>query len=139
MGGHRAVHGGGIRGLHRLLTEHGEALEADLAQYYGIDLRDLFRGSLTWRRLGVLIRGLPVDSRLTGTLPRSEPVDDAAETVARWSHIEYLLADLYDLLVAVHSKDKQTPYPRPGHRPVTRRANPERVAQLRRRTGREVV
>lgn len=73
------------------------------------------------------------------SLPRTDAAADSDEA-ARWSHVEYLLADLYDLLLAVHSKDsKPQPYPRPHARRVHRRASPERVAQLRRLTGREVV
>lgn len=129
---------GGIRGLAALLTEHGEAIEADLTEYYGVDLADVFRGRLSWRRLGVLIRGLPVESRLTATLPHVEADDDDGP-VARWTHAEYLMADLYDLLLAVNSSQEQPkPYPRPRRRVVHRRASPERVAQLRQMTGREV-
>ncbi|MGE3795113.1 MAG: hypothetical protein AB7I38_14460 [Dehalococcoidia bacterium] len=137
------VHGsgpGGRRRLAELLTEHGEAIEADLAEYYAVDLGDLFRGRLSWRRLGVLIRGLPVESRFVSSLPRTTGVDTDDSTASRWSHQEYILADLYDLLLAAHSRDHSAkPYPRPRHRVVRRRADPARVAELRRRTGREVV
>ncbi len=78
---------GGILGLARLLREHGEAIEADLARFYGVDLRDLWRGRLTWRRLLALIRGLPADSALA----RAQAGPDAA-----WGLTEHLLARLVD-------------------------------------------
>ena len=52
----------------------------------------------------------------------------------RWTQADYILADVFDLLAAVHTKDPVDPYPRPKRR--KRRASPERVAQLRARTGR---
>ncbi|MEU0675482.1 hypothetical protein ABZ330_21825 [Streptomyces sp. NPDC006172] len=60
---------GGIAGLVGLLREHGEAVEADLREHYGVRLSDLFardasgRCLLTWRELGVLVRQLPGTAR----------------------------------------------------------------------------
>ena len=54
---------GGIAGLLTLLDEHWEALEFDLHRYAnGTDLLDIYRGTLSFRRLGVLFRGLPPES-----------------------------------------------------------------------------
>ncbi len=57
--------GGGSRGLGQLIDEFGEFLAADLLEYYGVDLRDVFvpEARLTPLYLLVLIRGLPEGSR----------------------------------------------------------------------------
>lgn len=66
------------------------------------------------------------------------PVTDSSSSdepgPQRWSQTDYLLADVFDLTLAIHSKDPAEPYPRPKRR--KRRASPERVAELRARTGR---
>jgi hypothetical protein len=41
--GHRGGPGG-IAGVQRLLSQHAEAVEADLLRYFSIDLMDLWRG-----------------------------------------------------------------------------------------------
>lgn len=116
---------GGILGLARLLTEHGEALEADLLRHYRVDLLDLWRGRLTWRRLNALVRGLPPDS---ATL-RAASGDNAG-----WGLLEHLVARLVDEVAAgnwwavnKHLKPGQRsrppqPVPRPG---VARRERPQ--------------
>ena len=75
---------GGIAGLHRLLTEHGEAIDADLTRYYHHTLADLFTGDLTWRRLSALVRHLPADSALARALARDDApwLDPAATLLA---------------------------------------------------------
>ena len=79
--GHRS---GGIAGLHRLLAEHGEAIEADLARYYHRDLGEVFTGTLTWRQLAVLVGNLPAGSALARALARDDAVwlDPAATLLA---------------------------------------------------------
>ncbi len=56
---------GKLRGLTELVDEYGEFLAGDLREYYGVDLRDLFRDNnrLTPLYLLSLIRGLPMESR----------------------------------------------------------------------------
>lgn len=56
---------GGSRGLAELIDEYGEFLAADLLEFYGVDLRDVFDPvkPLTPLYLLVLIRGLPDDCR----------------------------------------------------------------------------
>lgn len=60
-------------GLSRLLREHGDAVEADLA-FRGIDMRDLWRrgSGLTLRRLMVLIRALPPEAVLWAVMREAE-------------------------------------------------------------------
>lgn len=58
-----------MTGLLRLLRDHGDAVEADLA-FQGIDLRDHYRpgAGLTLRRLFLLIQRLPSDTSWTWAL-----------------------------------------------------------------------
>lgn len=60
-------------GLARLLRDHGDAVEADLA-FRGIDLRDLWRpgSGLTLRRLHVLVRALPPEALLWAVMREAE-------------------------------------------------------------------
>ncbi len=41
------------------MARYGEVLESDLLRYYGVDLLDLHRGTLSPRRVMVLVAGLP--------------------------------------------------------------------------------
>lgn len=102
---------------------------------YGVRLRALFTGGLTWRELGVLVRALPPDSATRTAMNDGTP-EPSGEQI--------LLADLYDLLqrldwhtVAAQATKKSElpkkpkPYPRywdPGH--GRKRQSPERVAKL---------
>ena len=130
----RGCPGGGIVGLCRLLSEHGEAIEADLARYYSTDIRDLFRpgSGLTWRRLRALVLGLPEESALGRAIAGEDSV---------WTLETQLLAALHDRLSEGNwqrgnagSKTpsrRPKPIPRPGVRPerigrTTR--SPEEVA-----------
>jgi hypothetical protein len=98
-------------------------------------LSDLWRedSSLTWRRLKVLIDGLPPES-LTMTALRNEheesseagdnQVDDAEPGEGRWSHTDVLLARLIDAVnentwAVMQTQSEETvpkpdPIPRPG-------------------------
>jgi hypothetical protein len=44
-----------------LLREHGDVIEADVQREYRVDLTDLWRGSLSLRRVRVLLDRLPPD------------------------------------------------------------------------------
>jgi hypothetical protein len=80
---------GEIRRLFGLLSEHGEAIEADLARYYHLALADLFTGRLSWRRLDVLLAALPLDSATVQAR--------YGETIS-WTANEHLLAGTLDAL-----------------------------------------
>jgi hypothetical protein len=92
--------GGKICALSALLVEHGEAVEADLA-FRGIDLLDLWRGGLSYRRLGLLIAALPPES-LTKTAARNVAGEEAVPAQpepgihGQWSNAELLLASISD-------------------------------------------
>lgn len=103
--------GGKIAGLHALLVEHGEAVEADLQRYHTTRLSDLATGELSWRRLGVLVAALPRDSQTSRAL--------YGEAVA-WGVTEHLLATVVDLLQGANwqrsgsKSNRPKPIPRPG-------------------------
>lgn len=93
-------------------------MEADLLRYYGVDLLDYYRGTLSTRRLRVLVRHLPRESALVRELH-----GEAAE----WGLAEHLLAGAVDelavgnwLFVAANSDEnadvpeRPRPVPRPG-------------------------
>ena len=65
-----------------------EAVQADLLQFYGVDLLDIGTPALSWRRADVLIRQLPREARLTQEMHPAQ----------RWSQTDYLLALVADLL-----------------------------------------
>src|SRR5690606_16392944 len=79
----------GICGLLELLDEHGEAVEADLLRYYGVDILDLGHRRLTWGRLRRLLERLPRESNL---------VRETVGERAAWGDSEHLLAMAVDML-----------------------------------------
>lgn len=112
------------------------------------DLRDLFRRNggasrLTWRRLGVILEGLPGESLYKTALANSlgdetlaEMAKSPAEGHGRWSHNDLLLAYIIDMLgliaygLHVFEKPPQ-PYRRPGILPKVRRRDPAITAAIR--------
>lgn len=88
-----------------LVVEHHEDLEHDLLP--DVDLLDLWRGRLSFRRLELLIRRLPTDSATV------HAVHPESALIAAWSPTDYVLADLYDITARAHFKDPK-PYPRPA-------------------------
>ncbi|MGZ9830203.1 hypothetical protein ACXYTP_25145 [Tsukamurella ocularis] len=65
-------------------------------RYYRIDLLDFYRGTLSGRRLAILLRNLPSDASLVRALNDGRP---------GWTQTDHLLADLWQLTVQVNSKD----------------------------------
>jgi hypothetical protein len=109
-------------------------VEADLLRYYGVDLLDYHRGTLTARRVRVLIQHLPRDAALVRELH--------GET-AEWGLTEHLLAATVDQLAVGNwlfvsaNRDEHTdpperpaPIPRPGAEgeSATPAASPEQIA-----------
>lgn len=80
-----------MTGLLRLLREHPDAVEADLARYYQLDWRDRWRTDgagrplLGLRRLAVLVRHLPSDSATVTAVTGEEG----------WTRDQVLLTDLW--------------------------------------------
>jgi hypothetical protein len=110
---------GGISGLCRLLEEHGEAIEWDVARYWpGRSLLELYRGEMSWRELRVFLRYLPPESATAR----------AINPEASWSLDQQLLATTADsvreltyLTAVVHTDPKKRsrlkppePIERPG-------------------------
>lgn len=151
MGGCHGRVAGGIAGVQRLLSEHSEAIEADLLRYFSVDLMDLWRGRLSYRRLSVLIRKLPGDS-WTQTALRDAAETELVEPVAGpmrfgpWTLTNYQLAGLTDAVNALRyvtarlaGQDKYPlpePTPRPGMSRPVRRQSRAAVAYLKKLRGR---
>jgi hypothetical protein len=114
------VHGKLI-GLFRLLAEHGDAIEADLQHHYHLDLCDLYRGKLSLRRLGVLVRRLPATSELVKSIygPGFTTVD--------------LLADLWAVTVKANSEKGSLPedFDHPARARMTAQAKAEHMRALK--------
>lgn len=109
-------------------------MEADLLRYYGVDLLDHHRGTLSARRLRVLIQHLPRDAALVRELHGES---------AEWGLTEHLLAATVDELAVgnwlfvsanrdehADPPDRPKPVPRPGveEEPETPAATPEQIA-----------
>lgn len=76
-----------------------EAIEADFQQVYGLPLRP--GRAYTWRRFGVLLRGLDQDSRFARVMRTLQPSSGSGSGpvyVGDWSRVEQLLAQIADLL-----------------------------------------
>jgi hypothetical protein len=101
---------GKLLGLLRSLREHGEAIEADLARFYGERLSEL-GGALSWRRASALVRSLPPDSAFARSCHGSAAVD-YSPTVAAIAGASYRL----ELLLWQNSGGKG-PQPRPPQPP----------------------
>jgi hypothetical protein len=109
-------------------------VEADLLRYYGVDLLDYHRGTLSARRVRVLIEHLPRDAALVREL-HGETAD--------WGLTEHLLAAAVDELAAgnwlfvsanrdehAEPPERPKPLPRPGVEDETEapKASPEQIA-----------
>jgi hypothetical protein len=94
-----------------------------MARYWpGRSLLELYRGSLSWRELGVFVRHLPPDSATARSLRGSSPEEDY------WTPDRQLLATLVDAvrestfaMIKLNGDPKKTsrlkppdPIPRPG-------------------------
>ncbi|WP_190092298.1 hypothetical protein [Streptomyces melanogenes] len=77
------------------MRDHSDALEADLLEFFGIDLLDLWTGRLSLRRLHVLISSLLLRQG-TGALVA------AVDASAIWSHEAHILARISDALEAAN-------------------------------------
>lgn len=108
-------------------------MEADLARYYRVDFRDLWRPTpaLTFRRLRVLLNGLPPESLWWTALRAQAPADVTPAgdiDQIRWGTIHDLLAALIDAthevawVTRAANSSKKVPPPAPFPRPGTRRS-----------------
>ncbi|WP_432027464.1 hypothetical protein [Streptomyces sp. 1222.5] len=104
------------------MREHGEAVEADLREHYGVRLRDLFlrdgggHRRMTWRELRCYIRQLPPGSRTRIAIGDEDSI---------WGLQEHLTAVVIDELRTSNwqranegaKRSEQTPPPKPFPRP----------------------
>lgn len=92
-----------------MLHDRAEALEADFARYYQLDLLDLWRGHLTPRRAAVLTAWLPAGA------------ESHTGHAAAWSVTDYLLRSIeYSARISVWQqtqdgeKNRNAPVPFPS-------------------------
>lgn len=109
MAGPRRREPGGIAGLLDLIEEHRSAFEYDWRSRFGLPLRSVFRGEMTWREALALTRELYRD-----------PASHVSAAVAEWAHPmsreAFVLADVYDVMAKANFKNTR-PYPRPTNQP----------------------
>lgn len=130
------------------MDQFTDEVEADLQRYYGVDLRDLWRGGLSLRRVGVLIVGLPPESlTMSALLPMMPEQVESDKPDRQWSTEAQLLASVVDAVtslthvyVAGHSKTsppRWQPIKRPSDKrqPQIRRMTQAQREALQRRTG----
>lgn len=117
-------------------------------RYFRVDLLDLWRNRLSYRRLAVLIRHLPADSWTQTALRDATehelvevPDDGAPRKFGPWALEHYQLADVADeiaalryVLIKAHGGDAPEPHPRPrpGLNRNVRRQSAAAVAYLKR-------
>lgn len=106
-----AAASGGSHALAELIDEHGSALTADFASYYGLRLADvLFEWSP--RELFALVEGLPAGSRFQAHLVGG----DKWQEFWGWDVDRHLQANIWDLHSKVNTPKgkKAATYPRPS-------------------------
>jgi hypothetical protein len=110
------------------MRDHPQQLEADLLQFFGVDLLDLWRRKLSIRRLCVLVM------RLLAMPGQSSLAEAKWGDQARWGYREHLLADIVDRLNVANwlttevnkASGSSNPFPEPHPRPGAQQAQPER-------------
>ncbi|MER5883086.1 hypothetical protein ABT160_04585 [Streptomyces sp. NPDC001941] len=75
----------------RVIQEFPDELEADLAEFFNVDLLDLWHGRLSLRRIGVLIRSLMAK-------PGRSTLLMAMDKRTAWTEPDYMLARISDAL-----------------------------------------
>lgn len=87
-----------------------EAIEADFARYYRLPISPGRR--YTWRRFGVLMRGLPPESLFARTMARRLP-DTGQPDMSSWPLAERLLGTIAEILLAANWQRGGGKGPRP--------------------------
>jgi hypothetical protein len=109
-----------------------DELEADLLEFFGVDLLNLWRGRLSLRRIGVLIKSLMHK-------PGRSTLLMAIDERAKWSEQDYVLARCSDalelsnfLFIKANASEEDThdletppPIPRPGEPEPQPESRPE--------------
>lgn len=89
---------------------YGDVLEADLQRYFHVDICDVWRGTLSLRKVRVLIEALPADSRAARAIAGVEG------ELVHWSLSDALLGRLADELAALRWQWESAHLPK-GQRP----------------------
>lgn len=115
---------GGITGLVELIDRHGEALEADLQREYRRSLRELHTGTMSFRELSWLIKGLPGDGTAlwrAGRRVKSKGAKAVAPPDEFWTPERELMAQFIDgLNVLAWQKTKDGSKGRNPPKPIRR-------------------
>ena len=118
----------GIADVAAFIGDHPADLTSDLQRWYGVDLRDLWRGHLSYRQVQAFIDGLPPESATKTRIRDQMTAEDFASAPdpdgwGPWSKTEELLAVLIDrvraleyVTLAVNGAKPAAPEPvrRPG-------------------------
>lgn len=99
-------------------------MEADLLRFYRIDLLDFYRGTLSGRRLEILIRYLPITSALVTALNGGR---------TQWTTTDHLLADLWALTARTNCPKGSLPddFDHPTRAAISAKAKDERMRALK--------
>ena len=100
------------------MEDHPTAFEYDWRTRFGLPARSVLDGTLTWRESYALVAELLRD-------PTSHLAAAVGDLEYPWPREAFILADLYDLLVAANTDRKHRnrikPYPRPVKNGLHRR------------------
>lgn len=100
------------------MEDHPTAFEYDWRARFGLPARSVLDGTLTWRESYALVAELLRD-------PTSHLAAAVGDLEYPWPREAFILADLYDLLVAANTDRKHRsrikPYPRPVKNGLHRR------------------
>ncbi len=124
-GGPRA---GKLTGLVELLSEHGEAIDADLQREYGLSVNDWAAGRVSTRRMLGLIANLTPEStawsRALSKASEGKPVKPTSPPDWWWTPERDFFATVVDLMRLdmwrTSDRDRRGPPPKPIPRPSTR-------------------
>lgn len=130
------AHAGGARvgkltGLVELLSEHGQAIDADLQREYGLSLNDWAAGRVSTRRLLGLVANLTPEgtaySRALSTSAQGKPTKPKPPPDWWWTPERDFFAGIIDLLRLdmwrTADRDHRGPPPPPIPRPSRRAAS----------------
>jgi len=81
-----------------VLRRYGRELEADLQRYYGIHIGHLGTRRLTFRRLLVLMNGLPSESSFVAAQAADMPSSSGTPNASEWPLTDQLLVHVIDVL-----------------------------------------
>ncbi|MFI5877532.1 hypothetical protein ACIBAH_34885 [Streptomyces sp. NPDC051445] len=123
-----------------MIREFHDELEADLLEFFNVDLLDVWRGRLSIRRIGVLIDSLM-------RKPGKSTLLMAMDERAAWSESDYLLARVSDalelsnflFLKANASESDDLEFPAPVTRPGDPEPSQQPAPQPEFASGQEVV